>query len=130
MRVPTTLVDCRVDRTAFDYQVRLNLTGLDPGTGPTWHPYSTCSARPSKPSRSAAKSLIVCNSCSRSSRLASPDPRCGHGSPSNPTASVREFEAGQLEMSEGPHTVRGVPAVQSLPRQAGGAGPVASGQPR
>ncbi len=33
MRVPTTLVDCRVDRTAFDYQVRLNLTGLDSGEG-------------------------------------------------------------------------------------------------
>jgi hypothetical protein len=29
MRVPTPLIGCQVERTAFDYQVRLSLVGLD-----------------------------------------------------------------------------------------------------
>jgi len=33
MRVPTALIDCGVDRTAFDYQVRLSFSGLDPDEG-------------------------------------------------------------------------------------------------
>ncbi|SNY66360.1 DUF6188 family protein [Paractinoplanes atraurantiacus] len=31
MKIPTALIGCRVDRTAFDYQVRLSLSALDPG---------------------------------------------------------------------------------------------------
>ena len=33
MRIPTTLIDCQVWRTAFDYQVRLTLIGRDPDEG-------------------------------------------------------------------------------------------------
>ncbi|MGK5741416.1 DUF6188 family protein [Micromonospora sp. URMC 103] len=33
MRVPTPLTGCRVDRTAFDHQVRLSLSALDPDDG-------------------------------------------------------------------------------------------------
>lgn len=33
MRIPTSLTGCRVDRTAFDYQVRLSLSALDPDEG-------------------------------------------------------------------------------------------------
>ncbi|MBQ1031356.1 hypothetical protein KBX26_15285 [Micromonospora sp. C97] len=33
MRAPTPLTGCRVDRTAFDYQVRLSLSTLDPDEG-------------------------------------------------------------------------------------------------
>ncbi|GIF69903.1 hypothetical protein Ais01nite_79380 [Asanoa ishikariensis] len=33
MRIPTALVDCRVDRTAFDFQVRLSFSGLGPDEG-------------------------------------------------------------------------------------------------
>jgi uncharacterized protein DUF6188 len=33
MKVPTTLIGCRVDRTAFDYQVRLSLVCLDSDEG-------------------------------------------------------------------------------------------------
>jgi len=33
VRIPTTLIDCQVWRTAFDYQVRLTLIGRDPDEG-------------------------------------------------------------------------------------------------
>ncbi|MGA3541593.1 DUF6188 family protein [Micromonosporaceae bacterium DT194] len=33
MRVPSPLAGCRVDRTAFDYQVRLSLSAPDPDDG-------------------------------------------------------------------------------------------------
>ena len=33
MRIPTTLIGCTIDRTAFDHQVRLSFTGLDPDEG-------------------------------------------------------------------------------------------------
>src|SRR3954449_843689 len=33
MRIPTALIGCHVDRTAFDYQVRLSLSALEPGEG-------------------------------------------------------------------------------------------------
>jgi hypothetical protein len=33
VHVPTTLIDCQVWRTAFDYQVRLTLIGRDPDEG-------------------------------------------------------------------------------------------------
>jgi hypothetical protein len=33
MKVPTALIGCDVDRTAFDYQVRLGFSALDPDEG-------------------------------------------------------------------------------------------------
>lgn len=33
MKVPTALIGCHVDRTAFDYQVRLDFSALDPDEG-------------------------------------------------------------------------------------------------
>src|SRR4051794_31453691 len=33
MKIPTTLIGCHVDRTAFDYQVRLSFEALDPDEG-------------------------------------------------------------------------------------------------
>jgi hypothetical protein len=33
MKIPTTLIGCTIDRTAFDYQVRLSFTGLDSDEG-------------------------------------------------------------------------------------------------
>jgi hypothetical protein len=33
MRIPTALIGCQVDRTAFDYQVRISLSALDPDPG-------------------------------------------------------------------------------------------------
>jgi hypothetical protein len=33
MKIPTTLIGCHVDRTAFDYQVRLSFSALDPDNG-------------------------------------------------------------------------------------------------
>jgi uncharacterized protein DUF6188 len=33
MKIPTSLIGCRVDRTAFDYQVRLSFSALDPDEG-------------------------------------------------------------------------------------------------
>jgi hypothetical protein len=33
MKIPTALIGCRVDRTAFDFQVRLDLSALDPNEG-------------------------------------------------------------------------------------------------
>ena len=33
MKIPTALIGCRVDQTAFDFQVRLYLSALDPDEG-------------------------------------------------------------------------------------------------
>jgi hypothetical protein len=33
VKIPTALIGCRVDRTTFDYQVRLNVSALDPNEG-------------------------------------------------------------------------------------------------
>jgi Family of unknown function (DUF6188) len=85
MKIPTTLIGCHVDRTTFDYQVRLGFSALDPdegyrvdadlvieapfllcdrdgewheldpGTGTGLAPAWSCSAEPSPLSRSAAR---------------------------------------------------------------------------
>ncbi|MEU8409502.1 DUF6188 family protein [Micromonospora sp. NPDC048842] len=33
MKIPASLIGCHVDRTAFDYQVRLSFSALDPDEG-------------------------------------------------------------------------------------------------
>ncbi|WP_446686993.1 DUF6188 family protein [Phytohabitans kaempferiae] len=129
MKIPTALIGCHIDRTPFDYQVRLSLSALDrdegyrvdaelvietpfllcdrdgewheldPAPAPPSRPPWTSSAEPSPPSKSAPKAPCISPSTKVSSCTSAHTRSIQHGQQSG---------GGHRRHLRGGHDLRGV----------------------